>query len=71
MDNDMKIGRALGIVHDMENEEISDREKAAAIYVLCVRSEHLNDMQKKEMFSIIRWLWNRCFRLRKRERPPS
>ena len=38
MDNDMKIGRALGIVHDMENEEISDREKAAAIYVLCVRS---------------------------------
>ena len=41
MDNDMKIGRALGIVHDMENEEISDREKAAAIYLENIRRRYV------------------------------
>lgn len=71
MESNMKIGRALGIVHDIENESISDRDKATAIYVLCIRTERLNDLQKKEMFSIIRWLWKRCFRVCRGEKQIS
>lgn len=63
MDNDMKLCRALGIVNDIESEKISDREKATAIYVLFIRETKIDEVYKKEMLSIIRWLWRRCFRV--------
>ena len=47
MDSDMPICKALGIVNNIENEMITDREKATAIYLLCVRPEHIKDIQKK------------------------
>lgn len=64
MDSDMPICKALGIVNNIENEMITDREKATAIYLLCVRPEHIKDIQKKEMRGVIIWLWKRCFRIR-------
>ncbi len=69
MESDMKISRALGIVHDIENEKISDHEKAVAIFLLCIRSERINELQKKEMIGIIRWLWHRNFLIRKKQKP--
>lgn len=71
MGNDMKLCRALGIVNNIESEEISDREKAAAIYVLCIRAARIDEVHKKELLGIIRWLWKRLFRVREKGKPSS
>ncbi len=68
MDSDMKIYRAVAIFSDIRNEEISDHEKAVAIYRVMNRPEkQLQQVKKTAMLEVIRWLWQRCFR-RKEDR---
>lgn len=62
---DISVGRALGIFSDIENPEISDREKGEAIYIILNRPHRLNEVKKEEMLRVMRWLWRRCFRVRK------
>ena len=65
MDSDMSIARALGVFHDINNPEISDHEKAVAIYVVTQKQRRLNEVKKEAMVDVIRWLWRRVFRVRK------
>lgn len=63
MDSDMKAYRAVAIFSDIWNPEISDHEKAVAIWRVIKRPlRQLCQVKKETMLEVIRWLWERCFR---------
>lgn len=65
MDSDMPIARALAIFHDIRNPDITDHEKAVAIYLVTSKPRRINEAGKDAMVEVIRWLWRRCFRVKK------
>jgi len=65
-DSEMHAYRAVAIFSDIRNEKISDHEKAVAIYRVINRPlEQLGQVKKTAMLEVIRWLWDRCFRVKK------
>ncbi len=69
MDSDMNRYRAVAIFSDIENEKISDREKAAAIYLVATRPERMHEVKKEAMRKVILWLWHRNFLILKKQKP--
>lgn len=65
MDSDMTLARALAIFHDIKNQEISDHDKAVAIYIVTRKQRRLNEIKKEAMVEVILWLWRRVFRVKK------
>lgn len=56
----MKIGRALAIFFDIENEGFSEKEKALAIHTVLNMATH-NGVPKAKMLEVIGWLWNQRY----------
>ena len=56
----MNIGRAVGIVKQILNENYTDEEKALAIYQV-MNMPTLNSVTKDELVKVVYWLWNMVF----------
>ena len=63
----MKVGRALMIFFDIENEGFSEREKALAIYTVLRMPTH-NGVTKAKMLEVINWLWNQRYEMEKSDK---
>lgn len=62
----MKVGEAIGIFSNIESEKYTHKQKAEAIYIV-MSKDRIHDVRKEAMNDVIKWLWNRCFRIRKNE----
>jgi hypothetical protein len=62
---DMDVGTALGIFSNIEDDRHSDKEKAIAIYLIMSRKSSINEVLKADMMNVIRWMWNKLFRIKK------
>ena len=51
----MKLGKAMALFLDIENEEYSDEEKATAIYHVMNMITHMS-INKDAMIKAIKWL---------------
>lgn len=60
----MKVAQAIGIFSDINSEEYNHKEKAEAIYIV-MQKNRVHDIKKEDMNDVIKWLWNRCFRITK------
>lgn len=69
MDSEMNIYKAVAIFSDIDNESISDHDKSVAIYIVASRDRTF-EVKKDAMMKVIRWLWQRCFRVKKEDRKP-
>lgn len=56
----MNIGRAVGIVKNISNENYTDNEKGLAIYDV-MNMPTLNSVTKDELVKAIQWLWHKAF----------
>ena len=56
----MNIGRAVGIVKNISNENYTDNEKAFAIYDV-MNMPTLNSVSKYELVKVVQWLWHMAF----------
>lgn len=56
----MKLGKAMALFLDIENEEYSDEEKATAIYHVMNMITHMS-INKDAMIKAIKWLWHRHY----------
>ena len=67
-DRKMTAGRAAGIFSNIKSEQFTDHEKAEAIYII-MHAYNYGGVRRDAMMEAVTWLWNRCFRLRKEEKP--
>ena len=56
----MNIGRAVGIVKNISNENYTDNEKGLAIYEV-MNVPTINSVTKDELVKAIQWLWHKAF----------
>lgn len=65
MQNNHKgLGRSAGIFSNIESDEFTVEEKARAILTI-MQKDNPKEVKKEAMMQVIRWLWNRCFRVHK------
>lgn len=57
-----KIGRAVAIFNNIDNDKFSDEEKALAIYDVMNMPTH-NGVTKEAAFKALSWLWHKAFEL--------
>lgn len=67
MANEMSLGKAIEIFVNVDSEEFTDIEKAVAIRKIASKETRLDTVKKTEMAAVIRWLWKRSFRVKKKE----
>ena len=60
----MNVGEAIGIFSNIESENYTHKQKAEAIYIVMFQGR-TKDVRKEAMGDVIKWLWKRCFRVRK------
>ncbi len=58
----MKTGLALAIFFNLDREDLSDEEKALAIYTVMNMATH-NSINKDYMLKAIKWLWHRQYEI--------
>ncbi len=58
---------AIDIVKDLSNNNVSDNERALAIYQV-MNMPTLMSVTKAEMVNVIRWLWHQAFRFETEEK---
>ena len=63
----MSVGLAEGIFADIANVEFSDKEKIEAIYVM-IQKDRMHDVKKEHLMNVIRWMFKRCFVVRKAQK---
>lgn len=58
----MNTGLALAIFFNLDREDLSDEEKALAIYTVMNMETH-NSVKKDNMLKAIKWLWHRQYEI--------
>lgn len=53
----MSTGKAIAIVKDIQRTDVTDEEKALAIYVVMEMPTHMS-ITKDELINAIKWLWH-------------
>ena len=57
----MNIGKASAIIKNINANNISDDDKAIAIYRVMNMETH-NGITKSDLFDVVKWLWNRNYK---------
>lgn len=58
----MNTALALAIFCNLDREDLSDEEKALAIYTVMNMGTH-NSVRKSDMLKAIKWLWHRQYEI--------
>lgn len=58
----MNAGLALAMFCNLDREDLSDEEKALAIYTVMNMETH-NSVRKSDMLKAIKWLWHRQYEI--------
>lgn len=62
----MNIGKACAIIKNINANNISDDDKALAIYIVMNMETH-NGITKSELIEAVKWLWNRSYEVSEEE----
>lgn len=62
----MNMGKACAIFKNINDDNISDDDKALAIYIVMNMVTH-NGITKAEFLEAVKWLWNRSYEVKSEE----
>lgn len=62
----MNMGTACAIFKNINDDNISDDDKALAIYIVMNMVTH-NGITKAEFLEAVKWLWNRSYEVKSEE----
>lgn len=62
----MNISKACAIIKNINANNISDDDKALAIYIVMNMATH-NGITKAEFLETVKWLWNRSYEVSEEE----
>lgn len=62
----MNISKACAIIKNINANNISDDDKALAIYIVMNMATH-NGITKAEFLEAVKWLWNRSYEVSEEE----